>query len=320
MPLYPMTLYHTTTNIDKVLKEGLKSPKELGESCIGIGQAECSEKMLETISFTADKEMALSFTQDLKFLSRVAKKEIREDNICQYLDKHDARSTNPAPCKLWKSLARSKNKYVKGSWYCYHQNGGKYVYLSDSFPKTHISAYQEQGYGVIPIPEDILPVEPFVTKDKLPEVNRYRAEHNFPLLTWEKVVDDAKGRNICLAPNKIGSKTDNFLDLVKTYISEREQLGRNKDTYILSGAGKLREIHEDQIGVLQVEVNIPKSRDDLQNDWEKIETMKKGAEYRKADLRYFGSCNVDGVCGIYPFYHEVRVPSKYITKIQKLEE
>ena len=111
-----MTLYHTTINADKVLAEGFRTPKELERVCSGIGQAECTEKMLDTISMTANPQMAEAFAEDLTFLSQIAKGNITEQNMCEYIDKKhaDIVPKTTTPCKVWQSLAF---RYVrKNSW------------------------------------------------------------------------------------------------------------------------------------------------------------------------------------------------------------
>ena len=182
----------------------------------------------------------------------------------------------------------------------------------------HREAHIESGYTITDVPDEIIPPNPYTEKKDLPYYNKMRAERGIEPLTWEKILADEKGRRICISSDKKHvNKQNNFLTLAKHYISERERLGRNLDTYILSTIGSLNDLREDQIAVLEVRTWLPKSKSDLEQDWQQIDDMKKGGEYRKADLHHYAKCNVDGVCGVYPFYQEVHVPPKYIQQITK---
>lgn len=316
--MHPITLYHTTTKLDEVLTEGLKSPHDLGRTCVGIGQAECTEAMLHTISTTTDITMAQAFADDLIFLSRVAKGMITEANFCDYVENHDTEKTSKSPCEIWQSFSTHENDAIRGAKYCYDRNGGRFEMLTDSFPEMHKKWYRQDGYDVHEIPEEVIPLRLFITEAELPQLNAARTERGFSPVTWADLVAKEKGRNICLTKNNTSDKANNFLGLAKTYISERERLGKQHDTYILSQYPDLLHLVESQVGIVEIHAQLPKSLADLQRDWQTIDAMKQGGEYRKADLHHYAACNVDGVCGIYPFYKEVRIPPKYIHHIKKL--
>ena len=79
--LYPETLYHTTTKLDRVCYEGLKTIDELDEMSVGIGGGHS-----KIISFTYDENLAIDYAQDMKTLSKISNNILNPQNICEYLN------------------------------------------------------------------------------------------------------------------------------------------------------------------------------------------------------------------------------------------
>lgn len=104
--LHPITLYHTTVNIDRVCNEGLKSidaqePKHR-KSGIGGGHD-------RIISFTYDKNYAYSIAQDMKTLSKIANNILTPNNICEYLNKVDTTpNLKKSPCEILSNLRKGE--------------------------------------------------------------------------------------------------------------------------------------------------------------------------------------------------------------------
>lgn len=102
--LHPITLYHTTVNLNRVCNEGLKSidvqePKNRKD---GLGGGHAS-----IISFTYDKKYAHDLAQDMKTLSKVANNIITPNNVCEYLNKVDANpNLKKSPCEIYSNLMK----------------------------------------------------------------------------------------------------------------------------------------------------------------------------------------------------------------------
>ena len=316
--MYPITLYHTTTNINDVLKEGLKSSKELGVDCVGVGQAEFCDNLFETISTTIDFDMAKAFKNDLIFLSRVAKGLVNEDNFCEYVIENDYDKTWKNPCDIYENLIEHENEYIKLNKYCYDNFNGKYEIFTDSFPELSVKMYKDSGYNLFYIDESIQELKSPYSDSDLKELNKHRTRNNMKELTQEDIIETQKNRRFCIWKETEEFAKKSFIGVVKDYINEREKYGSGLNTYILSDYEDLKKINEENVDIVKIDAILPKSIDELYMDWDSISHKMEIGEGRKINIKHFKACNIDGVCGIYPSYKEVRIPSKYIQNIEKI--
>lgn len=315
--MHEITLYHTSVNIDKVMKEGLKPKKDLDISCVGVGQAEYCDKMNETISTTTNLEMAKAFKEDLIFLSRIAKGEIDEYNFCEYVDYYDKEKTSKSPCEIYENLIEHENEYIKLNKYCYDNFKGRYEIFSDSFPELTAKMYKDSGHNLFYIDESIQELKSYYTDEQLNQLNKMM-KNNLKKITHEDIIEKQRNRRFCIWKETDEYAKNSFIGVVKDYINEREKYGSGLNTYILSDYEDLKKINEENVDILKIEAELPKTIDDLQKDWDMITEKYETGQRRKADVKHFSACNVDGVCGIYPFFNEVRIPPKYIKKIERL--
>ena len=114
----PITLYHVTTNVDKVCREGFREPKDLWEEAHkkhipvskGIG-GNTDDK----ISTTYNKELAEDYFKDIVTMSKIANGTVTPKNMCPYLNKHDKTpSMTKSPCEIWKTLDETDDNVTIG--------------------------------------------------------------------------------------------------------------------------------------------------------------------------------------------------------------
>ncbi len=69
-------LYHASSNVPAIMKEGFKTKKELDRQPVGLGGGSS-----ELISFTSNPKIARAIANSLKFVVRIAKKEITLEDV-----------------------------------------------------------------------------------------------------------------------------------------------------------------------------------------------------------------------------------------------
>jgi hypothetical protein len=69
-------LYHASSNVPAIMREGFKTKKELGRQPTGLGGGSS-----ELISFTSNPKIAQAIAKGIKYIVRIAKKEITFDDV-----------------------------------------------------------------------------------------------------------------------------------------------------------------------------------------------------------------------------------------------